>query len=99
MSREILVGIQRALTPGGALKKGPKSTAKSKSVNRLCAKECKDTFTLDSLALVPLTAFDVRCSSSNDRGLDLCNKVRYGVVHDICVDLPNPYIRLAIAVT
>ena len=95
----MLIGTQHALTPGGALKKAPRSTAKSKSVNRLYAKECKDTFTLDSLALVPLTAFDVRCSSSNDRGLDLCNKVNSGVDHDTQAHLPGPYIRLGIAVT
>ena len=58
------------------MKKVPKSAAKSKSVKKLYAKECTDTFTLDSLALVPLTAFDVRCSSSEDRGLDLYGKVR-----------------------
>lgn len=72
----ILASMQHELTPGGALKKAPRSVAKSKSVKRLYAKECKDTFTLDSLALVPLTAFDVRCSSSDDRGLDLCSEVR-----------------------
>jgi len=70
------VHTPRELTPGGALKKVPKSVAKSKSVNRLYVKECKDTLILDSLALVPLTAFDMRCSSSDGRGLDLCNKVR-----------------------
>lgn len=65
------------LTPGGALKKIPKSATKSKSVKRLYVEECKDTFALDSLALVPLTAFDTRCSSSDGRELDLCSKVRF----------------------
>lgn len=72
----IPANMQRELAPGGDLKKVPKSAAKSKSVKRLYMKECKDTFTLDSLALVPLTDFDVRCNSSDDRELDLCGKVR-----------------------
>lgn len=58
-------------TPGGALKKVPKSDAQLKSVERSEENPCKDTFTLDSFATDPGTTNDVNRNFTRGIGLDI----------------------------
>lgn len=67
-------------TPGGALKKAPKSVAQPKSVDISEENPCSDTLILDSLAMEPGITAEVNRSLTNGIGFEACK-----IISEFCV--------------